>query len=420
MEAIEENSQLPKSTDTLQPQPDHDNHLNNKNQKPIFILSIILGALIIGAVSYYLGTTKTTSDSNSQNNTKLSNQLTPSPASNPPTSDDVKWKTQTVQIEKNTDMRGKELISISFQIPEDWLVTQKNNSSIPNAMIEDCPSYVISKNNSQEDITITPICTSWASKNYDWPTDAVVIEEKESISKQVTDYGSTVYTVRYFDSQAKRHLYTEGQRGETDRIIDAIMFTYEKESGAFLPITISAYTDDLTTTDKIVKSLSANIIDNLAPSPTITALPTIPTLDTTDWETVSLEGVQFKIPSYAICNDDQQCSHVSYSSEISGHTIPQYIYIAVKDYQGGSLKQQYLSSQLGITDCNPIYQNALFGQVRALQIAIDGGKCQGNDGVILSVVGDKFVIVENGLNYDLETKEINRWPIRDTIISTLN
>jgi len=75
-----------------------------------------------------------------------------------------------------------------------------------------------------------------------------------------------------------------------------------------------------------------------------------------------------------------------------------------------------------VADCRPLYEEAFFGNVKALQIAIDGGYCQGSSGGIITVVGNKLVIVTTGggLTYDPETKVIGRWAIGDTLISTLS
>ena len=78
-----------------------------------------------------------------------------------------------------------------------------------------------------------------------------------------------------------------------------------------------------------------------------------------------------------------------------------------------------MASHAEITDCKPIYKEAMFGSINALQIAIDGGWCQGGSGGIVTVVGKKLVTLDGGLTYNTDTKTINRWRIRDTLISTL-
>jgi len=72
-----------------------------------------------------------------------------------------------------------------------------------------------------------------------------------------------------------------------------------------------------------------------------------------------------------------------------------------------------------VADCRPLYEEALFGDVKALQIAVESGYCQGGSGGIVTVVGNKLVIIGGGVGYDPKTKVIGRWAIRDTLISTL-
>ena len=88
----------------------------------------------------------------------------------------------------------------------------------------------------------------------------------------------------------------------------------------------------------------------------------------------------------------------------------------MSDYKGGSRRVEAFGSSS--TECNPIYQDAMFGTVKALQMAGDGGQCQGGSGGIVAVVGKKLFIKWD-LGYDLKTKQIYRMPVIDTIISTL-
>lgn len=154
------------------------------------------------------------------------------------------------------------------------------------------------------------------------------------------------------------------------------------------------------------------------------SLPSIPILDTTDWTPVSLSGVGFKIPPDFRCEDsNSDCSKVYAPPTVingSTHTPAIPSRITVVDYEGGSRRVQFAGlygTQLDL--CKPIYQDAYFGSVRALQIAIDSGECQGDDGgAIVAVVGDKLFI-SWGLIRDYQSG-IMRWDIQDSIISTLN
>lgn len=156
------------------------------------------------------------------------------------------------------------------------------------------------------------------------------------------------------------------------------------------------------------------------PSPEETvALEKIETLSTADWKIVSNNGASFKIPSGASCNNESQCSNVSYTWDYEGHAITSHIYIRVSDYTGGSRREQFLASHTEVANCKPLYKEAMFGSVKALQIAIDGGFCQGSSGGVVAVISNKLVIFDGGLTYNPDTKAIHRWDIRDTVISTL-
>ncbi len=156
--------------------------------------------------------------------------------------------------------------------------------------------------------------------------------------------------------------------------------------------------------------------------PTSIAKIKISPLNTNDWKQVQNNGVFFKIPSNASCNSVTECTEVTYPNVYQGKTLsmPARILVNVTDYLGGSRRAQYLTKYKGIEDCKPIYVETLFGSINALQIAVDGGWCQGGyDGGIVAVIGKKFVVVGPGLNYN-ENKEISRWNERDTLISTLS
>lgn len=157
--------------------------------------------------------------------------------------------------------------------------------------------------------------------------------------------------------------------------------------------------------------------DSPTPSPSPTPqLKQIKILSAANWKEVSNNGVSFKIPPEANCNDENACSDVEYTWDYEGHTIPSHIYIKVSDYGGGSRREQFFGDSY--EDCHWLYEEAFFGSIKALQIAKDGGWCQGGGGGIVTVIGNKFVVFED-LNYNPETKEINRWDVRDTLISTL-
>jgi hypothetical protein len=202
----------------------------------------------------------------------------------------------------------------------------------------------------------------------------------------------------------------------------------------FLAGTISFFLGKSAPQLKLTPSFPTN---KTTPAPTITPEPTqtpslsptqslptsqlkhVPILPTTDWKTVSNDGVSFKIPPGATCDNDNLCTKVTYVSDYQGHSISSYIYVSVFDYRGGSKREEFLKRNTEVADCRPLYEEALFGNVKALQIAVESGRCQSNSGGIVTVVGNKLVIIGGGLAYDPKTKVIGRWPIRDTLISTL-
>lgn len=160
----------------------------------------------------------------------------------------------------------------------------------------------------------------------------------------------------------------------------------------------------------------------LPSTPTLTPTPALPLKDisllpTGDWRAVANNGISFKIPPYAHCNDENNCTLVSYTWDYQGRKIPASIKLNVSDFEGDSRREQFLRTHTETSYCRPIYKEAMFGDVKALQIAIDGGWCQSGGGGIVTVVGNKFVVFE-GLTYDSDQK-IERWSVRDTIISTL-
>lgn len=154
------------------------------------------------------------------------------------------------------------------------------------------------------------------------------------------------------------------------------------------------------------------------PSPQTSSQPKailkIPILSTSGWKTVTLEGVTFKIPSDFRYEIDPYPYRGKGILLYAPNSIPDRI--TVQPYLGGSRRSQFYGSTT--PGCNDIYEEAQFGNIQALQIAVDVGWCNGGGGGILAVVNNKLFIF-HFLGYDINTKEITRWPIRDTIISTV-
>jgi hypothetical protein len=147
---------------------------------------------------------------------------------------------------------------------------------------------------------------------------------------------------------------------------------------------------------------------------TASQLKSIPVVSTADWETETLNSVSFKRPP------DMELKTFAESPE-SGILVREdglpYINIRVKDYNGGSRRKEYFGDDY--YDCHYIYEEAMFGTVKALQIAADNGWCQGGAGAIVTVVGDKLVSI-GYLAYYPDTKAILRSAPKDTLISTLS
>lgn len=165
------------------------------------------------------------------------------------------------------------------------------------------------------------------------------------------------------------------------------------------------------------------LLPKSSPSATVPSIPLerIDILPTDGWKTVSQNGVSFEIPPNAHCQsstlsgeeDVNDCKWIYFGSE--ENRIPSQI--SVSEYQGGSRREQFLE-KASYADCHWIFEEVYFGNVKALQIAADGGWCQGVAGGIVAVVGNKLVVFY-GLYYDLDTKIIHRSPQRDTFVSTL-
>jgi len=156
-------------------------------------------------------------------------------------------------------------------------------------------------------------------------------------------------------------------------------------------------------------------------TPTSAGLRIAP-MSTQNWKNVQNGDITFKIPPTATCNDDLLCSRITVPIEYEGRVMPpSVIWVDVTEYQGGSRREQYLASHPDIKECRPIYMDSVFGSVNALQIAVDGGWCQGGYlGGVAVVLGDSFVTIGPSLNYGDSNQEISRWDVRDTIISTLS
>ncbi len=183
------------------------------------------------------------------------------------------------------------------------------------------------------------------------------------------------------------------------------------------PTTSPTYPPTIFPTETPAPTVEIEPTNNISPTD-IPVLPTIPTMSTVGWRNVSNNGVSFLVPPDALCADsDENCNVVITTFEFEGQPIDTSYIISVEPYQGGPRREQFIAGheKTLIESCNPLFVEAAFGSVDALQIAVSG--CYDSGG-ILTVVGDKLVTFY-ALSYNPNTKEIERSALRDTIISTL-
>lgn len=143
-------------------------------------------------------------------------------------------------------------------------------------------------------------------------------------------------------------------------------------------------------------------------------LKSIPIISTNGWKPITFKGITFKIPSDLTFKDLQDTSNhgIIYREGEAGG--PRAV-IGVQDYKGGSRRQEFFGNNY--YDCHYIYEDAMFGKVKALQIAADTNWCYGA-GAIVTVVGNKLVYIPN-LGYN-ENKIITRYDLVDAIVSTIS
>lgn len=249
----------------------------------------------------------------------------------------------------------------------------------------------------------------------------------KSISEITNPYGIKILRIIGEDSEggpsAGNPIFGTPGKGRVGAIINLDNKVY---SGLTISMKLEGkYNIDLF--DQILNTLklsSDSTSTTIIVSPTAITTPAtkITPTSTQDWKQVQNNGVFFKIPSNATCNSESECTEVSYPNVYQGKNLPlpSRILVNVSDYLGGSRRTQYLENYEGVKDCKPIYVESIFGSVNALQIAVDGGWCQGGyHGAIVAVIGKRFVVIGPGLNYN-ESGVISRWDIRDTLVSTLS
>lgn len=233
-------------------------------------ITMLLCLVIFGFGGYFLGK-RTTNDSQNLGGglnqptpySSPTTQIQPSPTQPAnyasPSPADLIWKTESVQIKKETAVSGSENINLSIKLPSNWALKTVSRGSNPNDMIKNCADYVLTSADSTARLTISPFCSGWSAEYSDWPQNAVTIKEEKN---QGVD-GHTAYTVRYLDTTTNQYKYVEGEKGTSNKIMDAILITYNPSTGNSLPTRVLLdYSGTnsktiLEITDKIVTSLKA-------------------------------------------------------------------------------------------------------------------------------------------------------------------
>lgn len=173
------------------------------------------------------------------------------------------------------------------------------------------------------------------------------------------------------------------------------------------------YPQNVSAVSKSTQTSSGSVVASPKPQS-----ESIPLMSTNNWQEITYKGIKFKIsPSHSF-EEAKDTPNLGLVSAVSSpHSIP--LQITVSEYSEGSRRDQYYKMYPEAKDeCNPIYQEAQYGSVNGLQIAIDADWCQGSGGVTLVVVGNKLVMVFDS-RYDPKTKQIYRQQFIDTLISTL-
>lgn len=231
-------------------------------------ITVILCLVVFGFGGYFLGKR---SSNDSQNSRGGLNQPTPSPTTQiqpsptqsttytSPSPASLTWKTESVQIKKETAVSGNENINLSIQLPSDWTLKTVSKASKPNDVIKNCADYVLTSTDSTAKFTISPFCAGWSAVYSNWPQSSVIVKEEKNVGND----GHTAYTVRYLNTTTSQYKYVEGEKGTSNKIMDAILIRYNANTGNFLPTRIVLDYSGINSeaiveiADKIVTSLKA-------------------------------------------------------------------------------------------------------------------------------------------------------------------
>lgn len=226
----------------------------SRSKFPIIVGAILL-LLLVGGGAYYLGT-KNSQSTNYQQTGTTNTQTYPTQAIVSPTPSSVTnttWKTETIQIKKETAVSGNETINISIQIPSDWTMQAYNQPSNPNSMIKNCAYYAITSSDKITTLTIAPICAGWSAAYKAWPNDTVIVKDEGKVGND----NHSAAIVRYTGLHQNTFIYSEGFKDQ-NQVQDAMMIYYGSN---FIPANVSVnatgVSPDTKTSDQIVSSIKA-------------------------------------------------------------------------------------------------------------------------------------------------------------------
>lgn len=185
----------------------------------------------------------------------------PPPVPGEPTSAEaVNWKTETITFKRlASEMNTETILYINLEIPSQWTMKVVKKEA-------GCTTdYVISSDDQNTQLTISPICVGWAATYSTWPQDGVVINEQADAA----DDNSTSYRIRYYDVQNAQYKYVDAlatpplDKSKT-QIMDAVTITHNPYQRhlfvtAFVKLNLSKPVSDkeqyLKITDKIAASM---------------------------------------------------------------------------------------------------------------------------------------------------------------------
>lgn len=235
----------------VQAQPIQQPPVNNQKGFLPIIIGVIILLLVVGGGAYYLGTQQ------NKPTTQITQQPTPTVAT--PTTEgsqpsptevsavnplaNLTWKTQKINIEEETAIRGKQTINMELKLPSDWTFQASSVTSKPDDLIKNCSTYAITSKDQAIRLTLQPICQGWAGKSSSWPTDAVIAFQRNCAGN---DGAHTCYRVRY-STTSNNYNYvdamTEPNRPldkSKDQVQDALIVGYappndNKDDFFFIP-----------------------------------------------------------------------------------------------------------------------------------------------------------------------------------------